>query len=105
MSSVVVHGNRVYLVDLGHGAMHRLVQSGLGEGDGLGSALSAVRGIFLTHLHSDHAADWPTMYATGPTNIVRRGTGPIQVRTAAQHGCSGKLVVGEDLLTLGVGRR
>ncbi|MFF5105849.1 MBL fold metallo-hydrolase [Streptomyces sp. NPDC000134] len=79
VSSAVVYGDRVYLVDLGHGAMHRLVQSGLGAGDGLGSALTPVRGIFLTHLHSDHVADWPALFATGPANIVGRGAEPIHV--------------------------
>ncbi|GAA4997793.1 MBL fold metallo-hydrolase [Streptomyces hyderabadensis] len=79
VSSAVVYEDRVYLVDLGHGAMHRLVQSGLGAGDGLGSALSPVRGIFLTHLHSDHVADWPALFATGPTNVVGRGDDAIQV--------------------------
>ncbi|MFH8973867.1 MBL fold metallo-hydrolase [Streptomyces sp. NPDC017890] len=79
VSSAVVYGDRVYLVDLGHGAMHRLVESGLDGGGGLGSALSPVRGIFLTHLHSDHVADWPALFATGPTNIVGRGDDAIQV--------------------------
>lgn len=79
VSSAVVYGDRVYLVDLGHGAMHRLVESGLGGEGGLGSALSPVRGIFLTHLHSDHVADWPAVFATGPANIVGRGDDAIQV--------------------------
>ncbi|OSZ56383.1 hypothetical protein OQI_33240 [Streptomyces pharetrae CZA14] len=38
-----------------------------------------MRGIFLTHLHSDHVADRPALFATGPTNIVGRGDDAIQV--------------------------
>ncbi|WP_327657905.1 MBL fold metallo-hydrolase [Streptomyces sp. NBC_00483] len=79
VSSAVVYEDRVYIVDLGQGALHRLVQSGLGPDDHLGSSLTRVRGVFLTHLHSDHVADWPSLYATGPSNIVGRTLPPIEV--------------------------
>lgn len=42
VSSAVVYGDRVHLVDLGHGAMHRPVQSGLGAG-GPSSRSSTIR--------------------------------------------------------------
>lgn len=79
IATAVVYKKQVYVVDLGLGALQRLVQSGLGSGDGLGDALTNVRGMFFTHLHSDHTIDWPAAYATGPTNIVGREGGPIQV--------------------------
>ncbi|MGD6749210.1 MBL fold metallo-hydrolase [Streptomyces sp. BH105] len=79
VSSAIVCEDRIYLVDLGQGALHRLVRSGLGPGDQLGSALTRVRGIFLTHLHSDHVADWPSLYALGPSNFVGRTGPPIDV--------------------------
>ncbi|MET9514381.1 MBL fold metallo-hydrolase [Streptomyces sp. NPDC002994] len=78
-SSALVHRDRVYLVDLGAGAQQRLVASGLGVRSGLGSSLSAVRAIFLTHLHSDHVTDWPALYATAPMNTVGRTLPAIEV--------------------------
>lgn len=78
-STAIAFEDKVYVVDLGVGAFGRLQQSGLSPETGLGSALSSVRGIFFTHLHSDHTVDWPTTYAIGSMNIVGRSGGPIQV--------------------------
>ncbi|MEV4339804.1 MBL fold metallo-hydrolase [Streptomyces sp. NPDC049590] len=79
VSCAVVYGGSVHLVDLGHGAMHRLVRSGPGAGGGLGSAPSPVRGVLLTHLHGDHVADEPALFAMGPADVVGRGTDVIRV--------------------------
>jgi ribonuclease BN (tRNA processing enzyme) len=79
ISTAIVYGERVYLVDLGLGAFQRLATAGLGLGTGLGDSLSNVRGIFFTHLHSDHTTDWPAMYATGPANVIGRSGDPVQV--------------------------
>lgn len=79
VSTAIVFEDKVYVVDLGIGAFGRLQQSGLAPDTGLGSALSRVRGIFFTHLHSDHTVDWPTTYAIGSMNIVGRSGGPVQV--------------------------
>ena len=78
-STAIAFEDKVYVVDLGIGAFGRLQQSGLAPDTGLGSALSWVRGIFFTHLHSDHTVDWPTTYAVGSMNVVGRSGGPIQV--------------------------
>ncbi|WP_269305863.1 MBL fold metallo-hydrolase [Aeromicrobium sp. HA] len=82
ISTAVVYGESVYLVDLGAGAMASLNRSGVaassGAPDAAGALLDNVRGIFFTHLHSDHVADWPTLYATAPPNSIRR-TDPIRV--------------------------
>ncbi|WP_406022557.1 MBL fold metallo-hydrolase [Nocardioides sp. NBC_00850] len=79
VSTAIAFEDKVYVVDLGVGAFGRLQQSGLAPDTGLGSALSWLRGIFFTHLHSDHTVDWPTTYAIGSMNIVGRSGGPVQV--------------------------
>jgi glyoxylase-like metal-dependent hydrolase (beta-lactamase superfamily II) len=61
ISTAVVYENRVYLVDAGLGSYRRLVQSGLAAQPTAPSSLTNVRGIFFTHLHSDHITDWPAM--------------------------------------------
>ncbi|MBD0711826.1 MULTISPECIES: MBL fold metallo-hydrolase [unclassified Streptomyces] len=65
IATAVVYEDKVYVVDLGHGAPLQLYRSGL-LGDP--SDLGKVRGIFFTHMHSDHVAEWPALYATGPVN-------------------------------------
>ncbi|WP_211260417.1 MBL fold metallo-hydrolase [Amycolatopsis jejuensis] len=79
VSTAVVHDGRIYLVDLGIGAYWRLVRSGLAPGPAAGDLLGNVRGIFFTHLHSDHVADWPALYVTGVSNAIGRTGPPIQV--------------------------
>ncbi|MFD1212982.1 MBL fold metallo-hydrolase [Arthrobacter sp. GCM10027362] len=80
VSTAVVYEDKVYVVDLGHGAQTRLLQAGLGaEGLG-GTSMANVRGIFFTHLHSDHLVEWPAVYATADMNITGRPTKePIRV--------------------------
>lgn len=52
-SQAVIVDGAVYLVDCGYGAVLRLAQAGLRPAD--------VRAIFVTHHHSDHNADYPTL--------------------------------------------
>jgi ribonuclease BN (tRNA processing enzyme) len=49
ISTAVVVGDWFYLVDCGHGTGRQLKRAGLD--------LNRLRGIFITHLHSDHIAD------------------------------------------------
>lgn len=49
ISTAVVAGDRTYLVDAGTGVGRQLRAAGL--------ALSSLRAIFITHLHSDHVVD------------------------------------------------
>ena len=49
ISTAVVVGDAVYLVDAGSGVGNQLMKAGFSVGN--------VRGIFLTHLHSDHCID------------------------------------------------
>jgi ribonuclease BN (tRNA processing enzyme) len=53
---VVVDGYS-YLVDCGYGVARQLARSGLG--------LLSLRDIFITHLHSDHVADYFTLLLLG----------------------------------------
>jgi ribonuclease BN (tRNA processing enzyme) len=81
ISTAVAYQDRVYLFDLGLGALLQLRRSSLAGEVGVASSLSRVRGIFFTHMHSDHLMDWPATYATGPIN-TRSGAAtatPIEV--------------------------
>jgi ribonuclease BN (tRNA processing enzyme) len=49
IATAVVVGEAVYLVDAGNGVGRQLMKAGL--------SVSSLRGIFLTHLHSDHTID------------------------------------------------
>ncbi|MCV7624003.1 MBL fold metallo-hydrolase [Micrococcus luteus] len=49
ISTAVVVGGAVYLIDCGYGAGRQLVRAGYGLDD--------VEAVFLTHLHSDHIVD------------------------------------------------
>jgi ribonuclease BN (tRNA processing enzyme) len=80
VSTAVVYEDKVYLVDLGHGAQMRLIQAGLGAEALGGTSMANVRGIFFTHLHSDHVVEWPAVYATTDMNISGRSSkDPIRV--------------------------
>lgn len=86
-STAISYAGQVYLVDLGAGSFLRLQQSGLAPSQpGVPNALSPVRGIFFSHLHSDHTTDWPAVYITGPTNAIGRTHGPIAVRGPGRRG-------------------
>ncbi|MCG2620962.1 MBL fold metallo-hydrolase [Arthrobacter sp. I2-34] len=49
IATAVVVGESTYLVDAGHGVGRQLMLAGL--------PISSLRGIFITHLHSDHTID------------------------------------------------
>lgn len=51
ISTAIVVGDAVYLVDCGRGASSQFAEAGLD--------VRNLRGIFLTHLHSDHTVDLP----------------------------------------------
>ncbi len=78
ISTAVVYNNRVYIIDLGHGSLEQIDAAGLaGEG---ANALSNVRAVLFTHLHSDHITEWPAMYMVSPSNTISgRLPQPIQV--------------------------
>jgi ribonuclease BN (tRNA processing enzyme) len=53
ISTAIVVDGRIYLVDAGHGSFDQFFQAGLDA--------AALRGVFITHLHSDHIADLFTL--------------------------------------------
>jgi len=53
-STAIVVGDEVFLVDAGRGATLRFAATGL--------LLSAIRAVFLTHLHSDHIDGLPDVF-------------------------------------------
>lgn len=86
-STAIAYGDQVYVVDLGIGSFLRLQQSGLMPVEaGVANTLNNVRGIFFTHLHSDHTTDWPAVFATGPTNAIGRTNPPVEVRGPGNRG-------------------
>nr|WP_082931991.1 MBL fold metallo-hydrolase [Gordonia sp. LAM0048] len=87
MSTAVVYGDQVYVFDLGLGAVQRLRNSGAVSKDTAPTFLRSVRGIFFTHMHSDHLADWPALYAIGPSNnLGDTAREPIVVRGPGSRG-------------------
>ncbi len=57
IASAVTVGDAVYLVDCGYGVGRQLVRAGLD--------LDRLRGVFITHLHSDHAVDFISLLLYG----------------------------------------
>lgn len=78
VSTAIVYEDKVYVVDLGHGAQMRMLDAGLGGGS-LATSFSQLRGLFFTHLHSDHLVEWPGVYATGTMNATGRDQGKVAV--------------------------
>ena len=85
ISSAVVVDGRAYLVDLGHGTFEQLHRSGI--------PAASVRGMFVTHLHSDHLAEaWTIPWLRfgglramrGPVDVF--GPGPAGALPASRKG-------------------
>ncbi len=68
ISTAVAYGDRIYIVDLGHGAVQQYARSGLY--DPARSPYDNLRGIFFTHMHSDHITEWPSLYMTSVMNTT-----------------------------------
>ena len=74
-AQAIVIGDAVYVVDCGNGVARQMVLAGL--------PLRGLRHVFLTHHHSDHAADLVTLpllaWAAGlDTPITLHGPAPLQ---------------------------
>lgn len=65
IASAVVVGDAVYQVDCGDSATEAWRPAGLlGPADGQND-MKQLRALFLTHLHSDHVSDYPTLLLQG----------------------------------------
>ncbi|WP_139004178.1 MBL fold metallo-hydrolase [Arthrobacter crystallopoietes] len=71
IATAVVVGDSFYLVDCGHGVGRRLSQAGL--------KLANLRGIFLTHLHSDHTVDLASLAIFGLYDLLDRRNDPVRI--------------------------
>lgn len=78
VSTAVVYDGKVYIVDLGHGAPWQFMRAGLAGSGAPTQWMTNVRGIFFTHLHSDHTIEWPATWATASSNLLP-GHPPIHV--------------------------
>lgn len=76
ISSAVVVGDAVYLVDFGDGAGHRFKQAALIPEElqtvGGNWGEEKTRAFFVTHLHSDHISDYFHHFVLGWSNGLRR---------------------------------
>ncbi|WP_457973575.1 MBL fold metallo-hydrolase [Arthrobacter sp. D1-17] len=70
IATAVVVGKAVYLVDAGSGVGNQLMKAGFSVAD--------LRGIFLTHLHSDHCIDLAGLAIFGLFTL-RPGQAPIRI--------------------------
>ena len=78
IATAVVVGERFYLVDAGHGVGRRIRQAGL--------ELSQLGGIFITHLHSDHTIDLPSLVVFGTHELQHRTQDPVHVFAPGNRG-------------------
>ncbi|MEX2292254.1 MAG: ribonuclease Z [Acidimicrobiales bacterium] len=80
-ATLITGGADHFLVDAGRGVLMRLAASGIGAGQ--------LRGVLLTHLHSDHITDlndvittrWVMTFEPTPLTIV----GPVGTRVVVDH--------------------
>jgi ribonuclease BN (tRNA processing enzyme) len=78
ISTAVVVGDAVYLVDCGQGAGRQLARAGL--------SLDRLRAVFLTHLHSDHVVDLPSLLLFGLFERTDPDAPPIAVHGPGPRG-------------------
>ncbi|MCE0762490.1 MBL fold metallo-hydrolase [Pseudonocardia kujensis] len=80
IASAVVVGDRFYVVDAGAGVLGQLRRAQLGnwqhDTDG---PLDALRGVFLTHLHSDHVVDLNNLLTEGLYNGLHKVPEKVQI--------------------------
>lgn len=91
-SSVLVVNGTNYLIDLGQGSASRLsevfntgvfVNSPTGRiENGSSTFLQNFRALFITHLHQDHTADYPSLLLIGPGAGLGTTTDPVTGKTS-----------------------
>lgn len=78
IATAVVVGESIYLVDCGHGVGRQLSRAGL--------PLENLRGIFLTHLHSDHTVDLGSLALFGLRALRGREKDPVAILGPGNRG-------------------
>lgn len=78
IATAVVVDENVYLVDCGSGVGQRMVDSGLRFTD--------LRGIFITHLHSDHTIDLNSLMVMGGLTFRESSNGPVPILGPGERG-------------------
>lgn len=78
ISTAIVIGDSVYLVDVGRDSASQLAEAGIHP--------SQVRGIFLTHLHSDHTVDLASHVLFGWVCTPNRPHGPLKIYGPGDRG-------------------
>lgn len=78
IATAVAVGDRTYLVDAGSGVGRQLTDAGIG--------LQTLRGVFITHLHSDHVVDLPSLLIFGLMRINLAATA-IPIIGPGPRGC------------------
>src|SRR6201986_2643763 len=65
-AQVIVVNGAAYVIDCGNGVARQLVMAGV--------HLSSLRGIFITHQHSDHNADYGNLlWRSWPATLTSKG--------------------------------
>nr|WP_274637040.1 MBL fold metallo-hydrolase [Microbacterium bovistercoris] len=78
IATAIAVGDVFYLVDCGHGVGRRLNEAGLG--------MKNLRGIFLTHLHSDHTIDLASLAVFGLYEMADRTDAPVRLLGPGDRG-------------------
>ncbi|BDD90582.1 hypothetical protein PanNE5_00220 [Pandoraea sp. NE5] len=88
ISSAVVVGDAVYIVDCGDGVGKRYKQAELGPINRVSgmTGMENLRGIFLTHLHSDHTIDYFNLFLYGWYDGLTGIKQPVQVYGPGRRG-------------------
>ncbi len=81
ISTAVVVGDRVYLIDAGSGVGRQMMLAGL--------PAHHLRAVFITHLHSDHVVDLASLALFGMMGLSKAGpSDPVQI-----HGPGDRMVL------------
>ncbi|MFB2572504.1 MBL fold metallo-hydrolase [Micrococcus sp. IITD107] len=78
IATAVVVDDGFYLVDCGHGVGRQIERAGLALGD--------LKGVFITHLHSDHTVDLNTLGLFGLYELQHRLDDPVPIYGPGDRG-------------------
>lgn len=90
IATAVVVGDAFYLVDCGHGTGRRINEAGLHMKD--------LRGVFITHLHSDHTVDLAGLALFGLYEMLDRQNQPVTILGPGDRGTLPKVSSRADVV-------